>query len=389
MKCLAEDHRNIIFGIGEAGNVKDRLNFHPNIKIFGYKSPQPASKNTHNYLRSTEAQVRRGQQVYRAALELKASGFYPDKIIFHSAWGEGLFLKEVFPNAKTISYCEFFYQKEGGDLGFDPNVPVTVDDKLKIQIKNTTQLLSLIYCDSAISPTKWQRSTFPSEYGNKIEVVHEGIDTDFFSPNNSAEFKFRDKKLTQKNKIITYCARNLEPYRGFDQLMNSLPLVQEKQPDAQIIVAGGDDVSYGRPHPSGKSYREVYQDLLKDKVNWDNVHFVGKLPYSEYLKVLQISSVHIYLTYPFVLSWSLLEAMSVGCVIIGSATSPVEEVICDQKEGLLVDYFDNEKLSEKISEVLSNPSDFVEMRKEARKTIISSFDLKSKCLPKWKEILTS
>ncbi len=190
------------------------------------------------------------------------------------------------------------------------------------------------------------------------------------------------------DEIVTFVARNLEPYRGFHTFLRMLPILQTQRPEMQVIMVGGDDVSYGRRLPEGQAYRDKYVLELKEQVDWTRVHFVGKLPYTEYLKVLKISACHVYLTYPFVLSWSMLEAMSVGCLVVASNTAPVTEVIEHEKNGLLVNFFDTQQLAEGIANVLKAPVDYEAMRQNARQTIIERFDLNSICLPTMVDYLT-
>jgi glycosyltransferase involved in cell wall biosynthesis len=275
----------------------------------------------------------------------------------------------------------------GGDVGFDPEFPATLDDLARVRVKNSTQLLSLTSCDAGISPTHWQKERYPTEFHSKIKVIHEGINTATVVPNSSSSVNLSGRSFTQDDEVVTYVARNLEPYRGFHILIRALPALQSKRPNAHVIIVGGDDVSYGRRPPDGQSYKEMYCNEVKDRVDWSKVHFTGRLSYQDYLKVLQISSCHLYLTYPFVLSWSMLEAMSVGCLLVASNTPPVKEVIKDQHDGLLVDFFDTDKMTDTVAEVLANPNRYTEIRKSARQTVIERFDLDRVCLPSIKDYL--
>jgi glycosyltransferase involved in cell wall biosynthesis len=262
-----------------------------------------------------------------------------------------------------------------------------MDDLAKIRIKNTTQLLSLTACDDGVSPTLWQKSRYPKEFQSKIKVIHEGINTVSLKPNHEATFQCGTHQFKYGDEMVTYVARNLEPYRGIHSFLRCLPILQKLRPSAQVIIVGGDDVSYGRRLPNNAPYREKYQQELADKVDWSKVHFVGQLSYTEYLKVLQISACHVYLTYPFVLSWSMLEAMSVGCVLVASSTEPVKEVIKDQQNGLLVDFFSHQEMAQSIANVLANPKKYLPIRENARKTILQKYDQQSICIPQWKDFI--
>ncbi len=389
-KVLADDPSNEVIGIGEAPNLKSRPALHARIRVLSHQPHGSAHKETHHYLRDFEGHLRRGQTVVRLLLKLRdEDGFQPDVIVAHPGWGEGLFLKDIFPNARIIQYFEYYYQGTGGDVGFDPEFPSTLDDQLRVRIKNTTQLHSLIGCDQGVSPTAWQQSRYPAELRNKIEVIHEGIDTEIVKPDAGAWVEINGQRLQAGDEIVTYVARNLEPYRGFHTFMRSLPKLQALRPNAKVIIVGGDEVSYGKRLPEGQTYRQRYCAEVQDRVDWSRVFSVGKLPYADYLKVLQISAAHVYLTYPFVLSWSMLEAMAAGCLLVASDTAPVKEVIEDGQNGLLVDFFDYDRLANKITEVLANPEIHPPLRNSARKTIVEQYDLKTLCLPKMLRFLRS
>lgn len=389
-KVLADDPSNEVIGIGEAPNLKSRPALHARIRVLSHQPHGSAHKETHHYLRDFEGHLRRGQTVVRLLLKLRdEDGFQPDVIVAHPGWGEGLFLKDIFPNVRIIQYFEYYYQGTGGDVGFDPEFPSTLDDQLRVRIKNTTQLHSLIGCDQGVSPTAWQQSRYPAELRNKIEVIHEGIDTEIVKPDAGAWVEINGQRLQAGDEIVTYVARNLEPYRGFHTFMRSLPKLQALRPNAKVIIVGGDEVSYGKRLPEGQTYRQRYCAEVQDRVDWSRVFSVGKLPYADYLKVLQISAAHVYLTYPFVLSWSMLEAMAAGCLLVASDTAPVKEVIEDGQNGLLVDFFDHDRLANKITEVLANPEIHPPLRNSARKTIVEQYDLKTLCLPKMLRFLRS
>lgn len=381
-KALAEGLENEVVALGETSNLKARGVLHPRIRLLGYERGAGGHKQTHHYLQDFEGHVRRGQSIVRVLLKLRDDeGWQPDVIVAHPGWGEGLFLKDVFPQARIIQYFEYYYHGTGGDVGFDPQFPSSLDDRLRVRLKNSTQLHSLIGCDQGISPTRWQQSRYPAELQHKIDVIHEGIDTQVVKPDPDAWVDINGQRFQPGDEIVTYIARNLEPYRGFHTFMRSLPRLQALRPNARIILVGGDGVSYGERLPEGQTYRKRYCAEVQDKVDWSRVFFVGTLSYADYLKILQISAAHIYLTYPFVLSWSMLEAMAAGCLLIASDTAPVTEVIKDGINGLLVDFFDHERLADRVAEVLADPARYRALRNTARTTIVERYDLKSVCLP--------
>ena len=388
-KSLAQDDTHQVVSIGHFPDSQGASALDSRIRLFGYKTPKASHVESHHYLRDFEGHIRRGQEVVRVAQALKKNGFYPDIIVAHPGWGEALFLQDIFPMARLILYCEYYYHSTGGDVGFDPEFPASLDDHARVRIKNSTQLLGISTCDAGISPTLWQKSRYPIEYQSKLTVIHEGIDTNLLRPDSTATVTVNGHTFTQGDEVVTFVSRNLEPYRGFHTFLRALPALLTKRPHVHVILVGGDDVSYGRRLPEGQSYRDKYCSELAEQVDWTRVHFVGKLPYGDYIKVLQISACHVYLTYPFVLSWSMLEAMSLGCLLVASNTAPVTEVIEHEQNGLLVDFFDTEQLVERIAGVLENPADYEAIRHCARQTIIERFDLNSICLPAMVDYLTT
>jgi glycosyltransferase involved in cell wall biosynthesis len=386
-QTLAADKDWQVMALGEAGNVKRRGKL-PGVNTAGYAAPQPASPQTHHYVKPLEAAVRRGQAVVRACMELKKRGFVPDLVYAHPGWGEALFLRDVYPDARLTLYCEFYYRATGRDVGFDPEFPASLDDIFRVRIKNAASILSLEAADAGISPTRWQRDAFPAEYRDRIALVHEGVDTTVVKPDARAELAIpKGPKLTARDEVVTYIARNLEPYRGFHIFMRSLPEILRRRPKAHVVVVGADGVSYGQSPPKGLTYRRKYLDEIGKGVDLERVHFLGQVPYDTLLKVYQVSKAHVYLTYPFVLSWSLLESMAAGCAVVASRTPPVEEVLVDRENGYLVDFFKPGKIAELVNELLERPQDTTEVRERARRTIVERYDLKTICLPRQIELV--
>jgi glycosyltransferase involved in cell wall biosynthesis len=360
---------NQVVAIGEKANLLRRQQIR-GVKLLGYEL-QPLETNP--FEGSILKAIHRGKRLATAASVLRRSGFIPDVIFAHIGWGEALFLKDVFPEAKILLYGEFFYRSQGGDMGFDAEYPATPDKVLRLRVMNAPLLMSLDAADWTMAPTRWQWRQFPDVYRTRMSVIHDGIDTDTVVPGNPEE------------ELITYVARNLEPYRGFHVFMRAIPAIQKRRPKARIVIVGGDEVSYSPRLPAGETYRARLLRELDGKIDLSKVSFLGRVPYADYLSILRRSSVHVYLTYPFVLSWSLLEAMSAGCLIVGSRTPPVEEVIRDGHNGLLVDFFSTEAIAERIDHALRN--DFREMRERARRTVVEGYDLKRICLPAQLELV--
>ena len=345
-----------------------------------YEKSRTARPETHHYVRPLENAVLEAQGVYRIAQKLKNQGFYPDVVYGHSGWGPTLFMKDIFPKATLLCYFEWFYKAYGSDASFDPSDPINADDEARIRIKNAPILLDLATCDRGLSPTAWQRAQFPPEFHNKIKVHHDGIDTSYFQPVPNAKL-FLPRiglDLTDAPEIVTYVARGMEPYRGFPQLIETIAMLQQKRSQCHFVIVGKNRVAYGKSLPDGKTYKEAM--LEKFPLDLSRVHFTDLLPYDEYLQVLQASSVHIYLTRPFVLSWSMLEALSTGCLIVASDTAPVTEVIEDGVNGLLVNFFNPQQICDRVVEALDNPEKMAAIRTKARETILENYDL-AKLLP--------
>jgi glycosyltransferase involved in cell wall biosynthesis len=355
----------------------------PGVRKLVYQPRRTVAPQTHHYVRDTEAAVLNAQEVARLAMELRDAGFRPDVMLGHNGWGEIWYLKDIFPHAPLIGYFEFFYRLHGADVGFDPALPVTVDTAPRLRTKNLGNLLALDAVDLGQTPTEWQRSVYPPGYHGKLQVIHDGIDTRAAAPDPQARLALGGDipDITAGDEVVTYVARNLEPYRGFPTFMRSLPAVFAARPRARVLVVGGDDVSYGACLTGSETYRQRLLAELGNDIDASRVHFLGRVPYATYLRILQVSRVHVYLTYPFVLSWSMLEAMSAGCLVVGSRTAPVEEVIRDRVNGLLVDFFSPGEVAARVIEALEDPKAHEPIRRRARETIVEEYDLHAVCLP--------
>jgi len=378
-----------VLGLGDAQNIKAQGRTFQ-YKVLGYVARPRKASNAHHYLGSFEAAIRRGQDIVRAFQQLRSKGFVPDLVVGHPAWGELLFVKDVFPDCRVIAYFEFLYRATGLDVAFDPEFPPKPDDLYKLRIRNSTQLQALASCDAGISPTQWQRSTYPAREQARIRVIHEGIDVDAVCPDPAAVFHLADgRTLTARDKVVTYVSRQLEPYRGFHAFMRALPELQKRLPDAQFVIVGGDGVSYGTQPPAPHAtYREMLMTEVGSRIDPARTHFTGRLPYIDYLRLLQISRLHVYLTYPFVLSWSMLEAMACETPLLASATPPVEEMICDGVNGYLFDFFNREQLVERAVEIAGmSPEETAPVRQSARHEITSRFSFQQNSLPAYLKLI--
>ncbi|MDL2291388.1 glycosyltransferase, partial [Desulfovibrio sp. OttesenSCG-928-F20] len=410
-----------VVGLGETDNIKKRGAIN-GITTIGYPAPQGSGQQTHHYLLSTEAAVRRGQNVVRALLEIKAKHFTPDVISLHPGWGEGLFVRDVFPHTPIAMFCEYYFRAGQADLGFDPEFPQSPDWSFSIRIRNTAQVMSLITANVGLSPTQWQASRYPDFIRRNMVVAHDGVNTDYMTPDASDSLTIQpldtpgDSRLVDYppfvenpaqgvsagdaaaqatlapaqalgppitlgvgDKVITYTGRNLEPYRGVHIFLRALPELQRRHPDAHVLIIGHDGVSYSPALPEGETYKAKYLAELKGRIDLSRVHFLGRIPYMALRSAFRISSAHVYLTYPFVLSWSMLEAMSCEALLVASDTPPVREMISHGENGLLFDFFDTNKLVDSLDAALNKPEQFRDLRKKARIFVEEHFRLE-KCL---------
>tara|TARA_R110002073_G_scaffold153121_3_gene308096 strand:- start:416 stop:1666 length:1251 start_codon:yes stop_codon:yes gene_type:complete len=358
----------------EIGGVESRL----------YKPHRKATKDSYGLSRVWEEATGAGFGAAMAAKQIESDeGFKPDIVIGHVGWGELTFFKQIWTDVPIIGFFEFYYNITGGLVGFDPDAPISDHTPFLMQARNAVPLANIETVDIGHCPTIWQRDQFPTSFHDRLYVCHDGIRTDRLLPNPKATLGLGRLKrdLTRDDEVITYVARNLEKARGFHILMRALPSILKARPNARVLIVGGNDTSYGgkSKHPGGLR-AEMHAELGPD-VDWDRVHFLGQVPYADYQKIIQISRCHVYLTMPFVLSWSLLETMSMGAVVVASDVAPVREAITDGETGLLVDVFDPKALAARVVEVLSRPKDFEHLGAAARDHVVEKYDFLTKCLP--------
>lgn len=370
-----------VMAVGEKRRVLVNFpNLPPSVGFHVYDIEDIPADRVPAELRSTANAMRRGRAVALCLENIKQSGFVPDVIYGHPGWGELLHVRDVFPHARVVNYCEFYFNRNGQDLDFDPEFALPEHDYFRVRTDNMTQLVSLVEADVCISPTLWQKLRYPASLQARIEVIHDGIDLNRVKPDSHARISLPGGKgtLGRETPVITYVARNLEPYRGFHRFMRAVPDLLRAVPDAHVVVVGGDEVSYGTRRADGRTYRAAMLEELGGRLDPSRVHFLGRIPYNAYLSVLQVSRVHVYLSYPFVLSWSFLEAMAAGAVVVGSRTEPVEEVIQDGVNGHLVDFFSNDELVDTIRKACVEGTQEA-IRKASMTTVARDFDLRT-CL---------
>lgn len=327
----------------------------------------------------------RASGALRLAVELRRQGFVPDIICGHSGWGPTMYLCDVFPEAAFVGYFEWFYDAASADMRLSGN-PLSLGSRMEVRCNNIPILMDLAGCDHGICPTRWQLDQFPPEFRSKISVIHDGVDTDYFSPDPEARMILPGLDLSGATEIVTYATRGMEPYRGFPQFLEAAVEVVKQRPGCHVVIGGNDSCHYGPPPEPGKTWKEVLVERLQPDP--ERIHFVGSLPYRHYRTLLRTSTVHVYLTRPFVLSWSFLEALSCGCLVVASDTEPVREVASDGHNALLTDMRSPGAIAGRIMEALESRSHLDGVRKQARQTVLDRYDVR-KVLPLQLEVLRS
>ena len=356
------------------------------IKDFRYKPHREASQKIHPALYTTEQATIMGQAAYQTLLGARQKGLRPDIILSHSGWGANMFLKDIFPESKLLTYYEWYYHSTNSDGDFLKKDIYDPNGKMRIRMKNTPILQDLAAMDWGQSPTHFQHGKLPDIFRKRVSVLHDGVDTDFFKPEDGVSVKIGDKTFTAEDELITYVARGMEPYRGFDIFMEAVSKLQKVRPNLHVVILGNDRVAYGAKRADGRTYREWA--LEKFEFDMDRLHMPGLQPLPTFKKLMQITSAHVYLTVPFVLSWSLMEAMSTGALIVGSDTEPVREVITDGENGVLTDFFDVEALVSKVCHILDTKSEYQPLKEKARETILGRYDTQD-LLPKYWKLIQS
>lgn len=331
-----------------------------------------------------QVKVMRGEAAAQAMVAIRDKGFQPDVVVAHSGWGEAFFVRDVFPKARLAVYAEYYYGSEGGDTAFDPEFSQpSLASQERVRVKNTHLLHALNDCDVAVCPTQFQKDQHPGWTRERIRVVHEGIDTKHFAPHAGASVSLRSAGVALRpgDEVVTFVARQLEPYRGYHIFMRALPLLQRLRPNARVVIVGADGTSYGAAPPPGRTWKAIFLEEVAARLDMSRVHFVGRVPHDVLTQLMQVSAAHVYLTYPFVLSWSMLEAMSIGCLVIGSDTAPVREVIEHGRNGLLTGFFDIDQLARVTADALDRRAELAPLREAARRTVVDRYDLQTRCLP--------
>lgn len=338
-----------------------------------------------------EADLIRGGAAAQSALALRAEGFDPALIVGHPGWGETIYMREIFPEAKQIAYAEYFYRSRGGDVGFDPEFsPAREKDPHELYAKNAGMALAFAEADAIVAPTAFQASLLPPAFRARTHIIHEGVDTSAVKPHPSPRLTMgKGKVIDGSRPLVTLINRRLEPLRGFHIFTRALPKLMSAVPDADVIVIGADEAGgYGKPAEAGKTWGTQLFAEVAGRVDRDRIHFVGRVPHPLMIETLSLSSAHVYYTYPFVMSWSMLEAMATECLVLGSDTPPVRDAVTPGVDGILNDFFDVDALADAMIDACRHPEKFKPMRKAARETVLKRFDRATVCEPAWSGLVT-
>jgi glycosyltransferase involved in cell wall biosynthesis len=355
----------------------------PGFPTVSWRTDESVARSQHAVARDTETSLVSGRAAAAAARRLKEEGFVPDLIIGHPAWGEMLFLDEIFPNAPQIQIGELYYRTHDSDVDFDPGLGIPYDP-LRTLARNLTLATSYANAARIVAPTPYQASTIPKAFHQQIRIIHEGIDLDATVRRKDARISFQSGlTLDGSTPVVTFINRCFEPMRGFHIFMRALPRLLELVPEVHVILVGGDrNGGYGPTLP-GKTWREALMEEVGPRLDMERVHFTGLLGYEDMLRVLSLSWAHVYMTYPFVLSWSLLDAMACECLLVASDTAPVRDVIVDGVNGILFDFFDHDGLADRLADACRNPAAYAPLRQAARQTVADQYDRRNNCEPAW------
>lgn len=359
----------------------------PGVQLERY-DPRPLRgvPDCHPWAADFQTKLLRAEAVGRLLERLiRQDNLRPDLVVGHPGWGELLAVKDLLPRVPVLQYVEFSYLLEGGDVGFDPEFSSSSwTDATQLRLKRAPQLLGFHDLDWGLAPTHWQASTVPAPFRDRISVIHDGIDSRQVAPRAGSRIHLEKAGLHFQpgDELVSFVARSLEPYRGFHVFMRMLPQLQALRLHAHVVIVGQEGVSYGSPSADGRSWKQVLLDELEGQLDLRRVHFVGRVPHPVLHDLFRVVACHVYLTYPFVLSWSLLEAMACGAVVIGSATPPVQEVIRHGDNGLLVDFFDIQALAEQVASVLADRAGHRPLADQARRTVVADYDRDTVSLPK-------
>jgi glycosyltransferase involved in cell wall biosynthesis len=359
------------------------------IEKIQYKLAGGATKSTHFCSRTFENAVWHTDAVYNA---LKARpDVQPDLIVGHSGFGSTLFLSELYPDTPIVNFFEYYYRAHDPDSDMDFRTDLNWDvpevKYLRSRCRNAMILLDLQNCDAAYTPTKFQKSRFPDEYLPKLQTIFDGVDRGVYhgyneelrpAPGARGTRTLAGREVGPDTRVVTYVSRGFESMRGFDVFMKAAKKIYQQYPDVLFFIVGTDRIAYG----GDESYIAPYKSfkdwtLAQDEYDLGKFVFAGRMNPSDLGKLLASSDLHMYLTVPFVLSWSMMDALSCGAVVLGSATAPVKEMIRDGENGLLADFFDTDEMAEKAVRVLRDPAAFRPLGRAAEEMVVRDYSLEA------------
>jgi glycosyltransferase involved in cell wall biosynthesis len=379
LKLLAGSGRHRIVFLTQRRDVASPADH----SVVAYKPDETGTPARHPYVEMFDSSIRTAIGAMQACRQLKEKGFTPDLVIGHAGWGELIFVKEIWPQVPVLGYFEYYFIPKGGLVDSDPEFPASPDIAARLHARTAPAYLSLMRCDDGYTATAWQKQTFPEIFHPKIKVLHEGIRTDLLAPDHEGAEPLTIGSVTFRRgeEIVCYIARNLEPGRGFHTMLRALPRLQRERPNVRTAIVGSDGVSYGGRLAEGKTFRALFTEQLGDSVDWSRVHFLGQIPYPALIRLIQLARCHVYLTAPFVVSWSLLEAMALEKTVVTTDVAPVRQFVEHGRTGFLVDYFKPDDLGCRIAEVLSHPDNHRAIGKAARRHVVANYDFKGVCYP--------
>jgi glycosyltransferase involved in cell wall biosynthesis len=347
------------------------------VECVPYQLRGGATERTHFCSRSFENAVWHSHAVHDA-LE-KRPDLRPDLVVAHSGFFSSVFLRELY-DCPIVNYFEYFYRTKGSDMDFRPDFPVKPLSRLRARARNATLLLDLENCDLGYSPTRWQRDRLPGIFHDKVRVVFDGIDTNLWRPQPGLPRRVGDRTFPGDVKIVTYVARGMESMRGFDLFMRVANVLCRRRRDVVFVVVGQDRVCYGGDQEvtGQKTFKEWV--LGREQYDLSRFVFTGLLPTAELAKLFALTDLHLYWTVPFVLSWSLMDALACGATVLASDTAPVREMIEPGRNGLLADFFDVDGWAAAAGRVLDAPQDFRHLGAAGAAMIRERYSLEV-CLP--------
>ena len=330
--------------------------------------------------------VARGEAVLGAARDLRDRGFVPDVIWAHGGFGEGVFVKQAFPESRLLVFAEYYHGVPGTEIDYDPAFQPTDQQRKTAKAKNATLLTALGEADAVVAPTAWQASLLPAPWRAQVRVIHDGIDTDTIAPRDVGAVRLPDGTVLKADQpVVTFAARALEPIRGIHWFLRALPQVFSSHPNAQVVVAGVDRSAYG-PQRTGGLIRQLRQEI-GDRVPWDRVHFPGWLRSAQLHALFSVTHAHVYPSAPFVQSWSLIEAMACGAPIVASDTAAVRDLLVDRESARLTDPRGPARLGRVVADVIAAPQTARRLSSAARARAVAVFDARRVCVPRQRALL--